>query len=59
MGLSRAQDRLVVVSSTAMWKAREGLPLHRVLREISEMEAAGEDAAIVLSGRLHEGSHDA
>jgi serine/threonine protein kinase len=59
VGLSRAQDRLVVVSSTAMWKAREGLPLHRVLREISEMEAAGEDAAIVLSGRLHEGSHDA
>ena len=59
VGLSRAQDRLVVVSSTAMWKARKGLPLQRVLQEICEMEAAGEDAAIVLSGRLHEGGHDA
>lgn len=59
VGLSRAQDRLVVVGSTAMWRARKGLPLQRVLQEIDEMESEGEDAVVMLSGQVYEGGDNA
>ncbi|POS07419.1 DNA helicase [Burkholderia gladioli] len=59
VGLSRAQDRLVVISSTAMWRTRKGLPLQRVLDEIDEMESLGEDAVVMLSGQVFEGGDNA
>ncbi len=58
VGLSRAQDRLVIISSTAMWRSRKGLHLQQVLQEIEAMESADEGAKVLPSEKLHmEGDH--
>lgn len=51
VGLSRAKDRLVIVSSSSMWSARPGTPLSRVLAEIMLMGASSE-ALVVPSLRF-------
>ena len=41
VALSRAQDRLIIVGSTAMWSERSGTPLKKVLDEILVMSEEG------------------
>ena len=48
VGMSRAKDRLVIVSSTSMWNGRTGLPMKEVLDEFSKMVAVG-TAQVVMS----------
>lgn len=42
VGLSRAKDRLVIVSSSTMWSSRPGTPLKRVLDELTVLVASSE-----------------
>ncbi|WP_425252134.1 AAA domain-containing protein [Janthinobacterium sp. NFX145] len=51
VGLSRAKDRLVIVSSTSMWSGRTGMPMKTVLDEFSKMEGNG-TAQMVMSLEL-------
>lgn len=51
VGLSRAKDRLVIVSSTSMWDGRTGMPMKKVLDEFSILENAGA-AKVVMSLEL-------
>ena len=41
VALSRAKDRLFIVSSTHMWAGRAGSPMNKVLREFMEMTQEG------------------
>lgn len=51
VGLSRAKDRLIIVSSTSMWSGRTGMPMKRVLDEFSKMVENGK-AQVVMSLEL-------
>ncbi len=42
VAMSRAKDRLVIVSGTAMWAARPKAPMHAVLEEVRKLAASGE-----------------
>jgi serine/threonine protein kinase len=42
VAMSRAKDRLVIVSSTSMWTAHPKTPMHAVLEEVKRLEAEGE-----------------
>ena len=42
VAMSRAKDRLVIVSSTAMWTAHPNTPMHAVLEEVRKLEAVDE-----------------
>lgn len=42
VAMSRAKDRLVIVSSTRMWTAHPNTPMHSVLEEVKKLEAADE-----------------
>ena len=37
VAMSRAKDRLVIVSSSAMWRSRTATPMHRVLDEVDRL----------------------
>lgn len=37
VAMSRAKDRLVIVSSSAMWRPRTATPMHRVLDEVARL----------------------
>lgn len=37
VAMSRAKDRLVIVSSSAMWRARSAMPMKRVLDEVERL----------------------
>ena len=51
VAMSRAKDRLVVVSSSAMWQSHPRSPMHSVLEEIRKLAASG-NAAFVFSQDL-------
>ena len=51
VAMSRAKDRLVVVSSSAMWQLHPKSPMHSVLEEVRKL-AAIDDAAFVPSQDL-------
>lgn len=51
VAMSRAKDRLVIVSSSAMWKSRTSTPMKRVLDEVITLEATHE-ALFVPSNEL-------
>jgi AAA domain len=51
VAMSRAKDRLVVVSSSAMWQLHPKSPMHSVLEEVRKL-AAVDDAAFVPSQDL-------
>ena len=51
VGLSRAKDRLVIVSSTSMWDGRAGTPMKKVLDEFSILKSAGA-AKVIMSLEL-------
>jgi len=42
VAMSRAKDRLVIVSSSNMWKSRASTPMKHVLDEVTALEAAHE-----------------
>lgn len=42
VAMSRAKDRLVIVSSRAMWTAHPKTPMHAILEEVKKLEAADE-----------------
>lgn len=46
VAMSRAKDRLVIVSSSAMWAGHPSSPMHSVLEEVKKLEA--QDEAIFL-----------
>lgn len=46
VAMSRAKDRLVIVSSTAMWSDKAAMPMKLVLDEVINLESAGEAAFI-------------
>ena len=48
VAMSRARDRLVIVSSTAMWRGRPSTPMASVLTEISGL-AESDDATLLSS----------
>ncbi|OYU43279.1 MAG: hypothetical protein CFE44_19275 [Burkholderiales bacterium PBB4] len=58
VAMSRAQDRLVVVSSTSMWSGRPSTPMAGVLEKVKELAARGE-ALLVDSLELKRRSADA
>lgn len=58
VAMSRAKDRLVIVSSTPMWQVHEDTPMKRVFDEVVNLEKAGE-AALVLSKGLKRSFADA
>ncbi|MNF15211.1 hypothetical protein D3C80_2177170 [compost metagenome] len=37
VAMSRSKDRLVIVSSSAMWRARTGTPMKSVLEEVERL----------------------
>jgi hypothetical protein len=49
--MSRAKDRLVIVSSSAMWRSRTTTPMKRVLDEVTTLEAT-QEALFVPSNEL-------
>lgn len=51
VAMSRAKDRLVIVSSTAMWAGHPTSPMHSVLEEVKKLEARDE-AIFLLSHDL-------
>lgn len=51
VAMSRAKDRLVIVSSSAMWRSRTTTPMKRVLDEVTMLEATHE-ALFVPSSEL-------
>ncbi len=51
VAMSRAKDRLVIVSSSAMWRSRTTTPMKRVLDEVTTLEATHE-ALFVPSNEL-------
>lgn len=42
VAMSRAKDRLVIVSSTAMWMGHPSSPMHVVLQEVKRLESNGQ-----------------
>jgi serine/threonine protein kinase len=51
VAMSRAKDRLVIVSSSAMWRSRTTTPMKRVLDEVTTLEAT-QEALFVPSNEL-------
>jgi superfamily I DNA and/or RNA helicase len=51
VAMSRAKDRLIIVSSTAMWQAHPKSPMHSVLEEVKKLQSM-DDAIIVPSQEL-------
>ncbi len=51
VAMSRAKDRLVIVSSSTMWRSRTTTPMKRVLDEVTRLEATHE-ALFVPSNEL-------
>ncbi|MDR6356854.1 superfamily I DNA and/or RNA helicase [Pseudomonas psychrotolerans] len=58
VAISRAKDRLVIVSSTAMWRSRAATPMKSVLEEV-ELLAEQHHALFVPSQELKRGLSDA
>jgi superfamily I DNA and/or RNA helicase len=42
VAMSRAKDRLVIVSSSAMWAGHPSSPMHSVLEEVKKLQALDE-----------------
>jgi hypothetical protein len=59
VAMSRAKDRLVILSSTAMWSGRSGTPMHNVLGELRDMEKEGQSSFIASHQIRIPASHEA
>jgi hypothetical protein len=46
VAMSRAKDRLVIVSSSAMWQSHPKSPMHSVLQQVKQLEAVDEAAFV-------------
>jgi serine/threonine protein kinase len=51
VAMSRAKDRLIIVSSTAMWDSHAKTPMHSVLAEVRRLQSM-DDASILASREL-------